>query len=139
MECFERLVQSNFLANVHMELELAQKTLRQDHQAMQGSKSYSGDKKTGRLVYNKCVEQFELTKPMEESLSGNTQQLFYLQIDYLIFAFSSKRAQIDDAIRHSYNLSGDLPFFRGRHKVGGVTFHTVLIDTRFSFKPISPN
>lgn len=139
MKCFERLVQSSFLANVRSELELARETLKQAKQVEEGFRTYSNDRKSRRVVYNRCVQQFDLIRSIEESLTENTQLLFYLQIDYLIFAFSSKKAQIDDAIRHSYNLSGDLPFYRGRHKINGITFHTVLIDTRFSFLPMSPN
>lgn len=139
MKCFERLLQSNFLANVRSELQLARETLREAKQVEEGFKTYSKDRRSRRTVYNRCIQQFDLIQSMEESLTENTQLLFYIQIDYLIFAFSSKKAQIDDAIRHSYNLSGDLPFYRGRHKINGITFHTVLIDTRFSFIPMSPN
>lgn len=139
MKCFDRLVQSNFLTNIRSELQLARETLKQAKQVEEGYKTYSSDKRSRRIIYNKCVEQFDLIKSMEESQSENTQLLFYIQIDHLIFAFSSKKAQIDDAVRHSYNLSGDLPFYRGRHKINGITFHTVLIDTRFSFTPTSPN
>lgn len=139
MKCFERLVQSSFLANVRSELQLARETLKQARQVEEGFRTYSNDRRSRRIVYNKCIQQFHLIQSMEESLTENTQLLFYLQIEHLIFAFSSKKAQIDDAIRHSYNLSGDLPFYRGRHKINGITFHTVLIDTRFSFTPMSPN
>lgn len=139
MKCFERLVESNFLANVRSELQLAREAIRQEKQVQEGFRVYSKDKRSRRVVYTRCVEQFDLIKSMEESLTENSQLLFYIQIDYIIFAFSSKKAQIDDAIRHSYNLSGDLPFYRGKHKINGITFHTALIDTRFSFTPISPN
>jgi hypothetical protein len=139
MKCFERLVQSNFLTNVQNELQLARQTLEQDRQVEHGFKVYSGDKRIKRIVYNKCVKQFGLIESMEQALQENTQLLFYISIDHLIFAFSTLKSQIDDAIRHSYNLSGDFPLHRGRHRINGVTFHTVLIDTRFSFPPASPN
>lgn len=139
MKCFERLVESNFLANAHSELHLAREARRQEKQVQKGFRTYSNDKRSRRVVYMKCVEQFDLIKSMEETLTENDYLLFYIQIDYLIFAFSSKKSQIDGAIRHNYNLSGDLPFYRGKHKINGTTFHTVLIDTRFSFTPMSPN
>lgn len=139
MKCFERLLDSNFLGNVHSELQLARETLKQEREVVEGFRSYTNDKRTRREVYYKCIEQFSLLKTMEDALTEDTRLLFYIQIDYLIFVFSSKKAQIDDAIRHTYNQNGDLPIYRGRHLIGGTTLHTVLIDTRFSFTPMSPN
>jgi len=139
MKCFERLVQSNFLSNVQSELQLAREVIEQDRQVEHGFKVFSGDKRIKRVFYQRCVTQFDLVNSMEQALKENTKLLFYISIDHLIFAFSSLKSQIDDAIRHSYNLSGDFPLYRGRHRINGVTFHTVLIDTRFSFPPTSPN
>lgn len=139
MKCFERLLDSNFLCNVRSELKLARETLKQEKQVTEGFRSYGDDKNTRRTAYYRCVEQFDLIRSMEEALTEDTTLLFYIQIEYLIFVFSSKRSQIDDAIRHTYNQNGDLPVYRGRHLINGITFHTVLIDTRFSFTPVSPN
>lgn len=139
MKCFERLIESNFLANVRSELELARDVIAKDDEVEAGFKVYGLDPKSRKLSYKTLVSKYNLIEAIKESIKDDSDLLYFIKIEHIVFAFSRKKAQIEDAIRHSYNLNGDLPFFRSKHKIQGNTFHTMVIDTRFSFTPMSPN
>ena len=141
MGCFEKLVKSNFLANVLSELSLARRTLKSMSQTNFPA-SILANNQDKKALYEEVVYQYYLLEAVAESLEemGDSKSLlFYINIDHGIFVYSRTKSQIDEAIRYAYNVSGDFPFYRGRHKIKNNIVHTVMFDTRITFNPISPN
>ena len=141
MRCFEQLIRSKFLVNAAAELERARSRIVEsqedvDHPPL---RSYGFDKVTRKKEYQSYLDYYDLRSLMSEVVQAKHDMLYYVQINHLIFAFSSDKDLVKDTIRYSYNINGDLPIYSSRHRIGGVTFHTVLIDVRFSFEPMSPN
>lgn len=141
MGCFEKLVKSNFLANVSNELSLARRTLKSMSQTS-FPPSILANKGDRKAIYDEIVYQYYLLEEAAESLEemdDNKTLLFYINIDHIIFVYSRTRGQVDESIRYAYNVNGDFPLYRGRHKIKNQVIHTVMFDTRITFNPVSPN
>lgn len=140
MGCFDKLIKSHFLANVLVELSMARQTVKSmSHPYL--STMHLFNKKAKKEVYNDVLYYNYLLEDMATTIVGfeGTGMLFYFQLDNIIFIYSESKKQLDEAVKHTYNINGDIPFHRSRHRINGRTIHTVLIDTRLSFEPISPN
>jgi hypothetical protein len=140
MGCFESLVKSRFLADVSSELSLARKAIKSMSQISMPAVLYA-DRKVRKEIYDDIAYQYYLIEEMAEMLAqdSNPSMIWYLQFDDFIFLYSRKKNQIDEAILYNYNINGDFPYYRGRHVVNKMVVHTVLMDTRISFDPLSPN
>lgn len=142
MRCFENLVKSRFLANVSKELEMARRTLESaSHPLLPDDFVFNKDLK--RFLYDECVFEFflleEIADTVEEMTEEDKEMIYYIQLQELVFIYSAKKAQLEDAVRYTFNVNGDLPLYKGKHRIKGITFHTAIIDTRFSFIPPSTN
>jgi len=139
MGCFENLVKSHFLANVSAELRLARRTIKSMGQPSLQPFLHT-NKRDKKELYSDYVYQFYLLEEMQESpLEEDKNMIFFIQYETLAFIYSRSRAQIDESIQYSYNVHGQIPLSRAKHKIKGFTVYTALIDTRFSFIPTSPN
>lgn len=140
MGCFESLVKSRFLADASSELSLARKAIKSMSQISLPASLYA-DKKVRKRIYDELVYQFYILEEIAESLKEdpNPFMIFYMQFDDFIFLYSRKKDQIEDAILYNYNVNGDFPYYRGRHKINNMMVHTVMMDTRINFIPASPN
>jgi hypothetical protein len=140
MGCFDRLVKSHFLANVSAELSMARQTVKlMSHPYL--APMHFFNKKAKRVVYKDVLYYNYLLEDMVATMAGfeGTDMIFYYQLDDTIFIYSESKKQLNDAIKYTYNTNGDIPFHRARHKIDGRIVHTVLIDTRLKFEPVSPN
>jgi len=141
MGCFESLVKSNFLANALSELSLARTTLKAADQAW--SFPYlSSSRSIQRRAYNYYIHDFDLLKELSntyESTTDDHDMLYYVRIDNVSYVYSRSRSQISDAVQYTYNIFGEIPVYRGRHKVNGYVVHTALFDGGFTFTPYSAN
>lgn len=139
MGCFENLVKSHFLANVSAELRLARRTVKSmGHTSLQPFLYVN--KRNKKELYGDYIYQFYLTEEMQESpLEDDKSMIFFVQYETLAFIYSRSKAQIDESIQYSFNVHGQIPLGRAKHKINGFTVYTALIDTRFSFTPTSPN
>ena len=141
MGCFDKLVRSRFLANVSTELELARRTIQSMGQSHFPA-SLPGSRKVRKKVYDNYLYQYYLLDEINGMVLEEEPQkdmVYYIQLDHIIFVYSRTKKLIDEAVMYSYNVNGDLPFYRGKHRIEGYTFHTVLIDTRLNVIPYSPN
>ena len=139
MKCFERLVDSNFLANAKKELLAAQQVLKAE-EALFFEPTLVFNRQAAKYIYDCYVEDYALLYEIEQSdvdLSKGT--IYYIQEDHILFIYSKTKKLIDEAITYSYNVNGDIPFYRGRHKINNQVIFTVLIDVRIPFQPSSPN
>ena len=138
MSCYHKLVQSKFIGNAPAELQQARMAL-----GMSAPKplthSYGLGRRVKRVVYNKYLEYYELLSYPAEVSDEFYHDLHYIKVDHLLFAFSGKKAHIDNACDHSYKVNGDIPYYRTQHLINGRVFYAVLIDIRFSMVPHSPN
>lgn len=140
MGCFDRLVKSHFLTNISAELSMARQTVKSMGHPYLAPMHYF-NKKAKKQVYNDVLYYNYLLEDMMTTMAGyiGTEMIFYFQLDNIIFIYSESKKQIDEAIGYTYNINGDIPFHRSRHRIEGITIHTALIDTRLKFQPISPN
>ena len=140
MGCFDKLVKSHFLANVSTELELARRTLRSMSLSAFPT-DIPGDINARKQIYNDYISQYYIFEELNDIMieDPNKDIIHFLQLDHIILICSRAKNQVTEAIKHSYNVNGDLPFYRGKHRIQGYTIHTVLIDTRISVIPYSPN
>lgn len=140
MRCFDRLVKSHFLANVSSELSMARQTVKSmSHPYL--APMHFFNKKAKKEVYDDVLYYNYLLEDMATSMAGfeGTDMIYYFQLDDIVFIYSESKKQIDEAIGYTYNVNGDIPFHRARHKIAGLIIYTALIDTRLKFEPISPN
>jgi len=140
MGCFEKLVKSRFLANISKELDMAReavKSMSLTHLPPQILPS----KKAKKALYDQYVYELMLLEEIEDTiLEGmDPKFVYYMQADHFMFVYSQNQQLVKDAIVYAYNLNGDWPIYKARHRFGSVTVHAVLLDTRFEFIPISPN
>lgn len=141
MGCFERLVKSHFLANVSAELSLARKAVQSLGQISSTPMLFLNERDK-KEVYAELTYQLYLIEDMVDTLRETKEDkrtIYYCQTDSYIFVYSRDKKQVQEAIRYSYNLNGDIPLCKARHRVFGKYVYTALIDTRIQFVPFSPN
>jgi hypothetical protein len=140
MGCFDKLVKSHFLANVSTELELARRTIQSMSQYAIPA-DILACKKARKQIYDNYISQYYVFEELSEMLEEDSQKnmIHYLQLDHIVLICSRVKKQVTEAMLHSHNVNGDLPFYRGKHYIQGYVIHTVLIDTRISVTPSSPN
>lgn len=140
MGCFEKLVKSHFLANVSAELSLARQTVKRLDET-QLKPSFVYNKKERKRIYDEFLYQFYVLEDIADNIQEDDTKdlIYYFQLQHIIFIYSQTKRQLNDAVRYSYNLNGDIPFCISRHRLAGRTIYTALIDTRLQFNPISPN
>ena len=141
MGCFDKLVKSHFLANVSTELELARRTLQSMGQSFFPA-SLPASKKARKKVYDNYLFQYYILEELNDMAleeEPHKDMIYYIQIDHVIFVYSRTKKLVTESVMYSYNVNGDLPFYRGKHRIQGYNFHTLLIDTRLSVIPYSPN
>lgn len=138
MGCFEQLVKSKFLANVSKELRMARQVLHSMSQTHFPA-IVPGTVEERKDLYKEYVYHYFLDKEIKESLSEDDDpvNIFYVQLDHIVFIFSLRKDQVTEAVTYNYNVSGFIPLYTGKHYYGGYTIHTALIDTRISFIPPS--
>lgn len=99
------------------------------------------DKETKKMLYDICLYEYFLLEELSDTVDEMTEEdlgmIYYIQLPEFVFIYSNKKAQVDDAIRYTWNVNGDLPLYRSKHRIKGLNFHTALIDTRLSFTPPS--
>ncbi len=140
MGCFEKLDKSNFLANISKELTMARDAI-QHMSLVDAPPQILPNKKDRKALYDDYVYELQLLEEIQDTIEEGMDPKFvyYLHVDTFIFAYSQNLHQIDDVITYAYNLNGDWPVYKARHRFGTKTVYTVLLDTRFNFLPISPN
>lgn len=139
MSCFEKLVRSNFLANAKKELLAAQQVLKAE-EALFFEPVFLFDKQAAKYMYESYVDTYALLYEIQESgFSLSKDTIYYIQEDHILFIYSKTRKLVDEAILYSYNVNGDVPIYRGRHKLDKQVIFTALIDVRIPFSPFSPN
>jgi hypothetical protein len=141
MGCFEKLVKSKFLANVSSELRLARQAVLSVTNTNLTPTIY-GSKKDRKSLYDDYVYYFYLLEEIVDSLEEPDcvkTMIYYIKYDTVMFIYSMDKGQVEDAIRYNYNLNGDIPLYKTKHRLKNKTVYTVLIDTRIRFEPISPN
>lgn len=141
MRCFEKLVKSKFLANISAELKLARQTmLSTSNSSLVPVLLYS--RKERKNLYDDYVYYYYFLEEIQQSVVEPTHEksiIYYVKYENVLFIYSADKSQVDDAIRYSYNVNGDIPLCRSRHKIANTTIYTALMDTRIRFEPISPN
>ena len=142
MRCFEKLVKSHFLANVSKELEMARRTIESmSHPTLPKELNY--DSRERRRVYKQFVFDCFLIEEMIDTVNemepGDREMIFYIQLIDAVFIYSMKKKQVDEAVRYNWNVNGSIPYFRGRHSIKGITIHTALVNTTYTFTPSSVN
>lgn len=140
MGCFEKLIKSNFIANISNELSMAREAI-QSMDLSDLPPQVLPNKADRRSLYDDYVYDLMLLEEIQDTLDEGMDPKFvyYMHIDEFIFVYSQDHELVKDAIRYAYNLSGDWPIYKARHKFGGLNIHAVLLDTRFNFIPFSPN
>ncbi len=139
MNCFKRLVDSNFLANAKNELLAAQRVLKAE-EALPFDATLIFNRDDAKYVYDCYIEDYALLFEVEQSEEELLKDaIYYIQEDHILFIYSKTKKLVDEAILYSYNVNGDIPLYRGRHKVNRQVVFTALIDVRIPFSPSSPN
>lgn len=139
MNCFKRLVDSNFLANAKNELLAAQRVLKAE-EAHPFDATLIFNRDDAKYVYDCYVEDYALLFEVEQSEEELLKDaIYYIQEEHILFIYSKTKKLVDEAVLYSYNVNGDIPLYRGRHKVDKQVVFTALIDVRIPFSPSSPN
>lgn len=140
MGCFEKLVKSNFLANISDELSMAREAVKSMSLNSLPPQIFP-NKKDRKALYDDYVYEYFLMEEIEDTINEGMDPKFvyFMQVDDFIFVYSHNHQQVVDSIQYAYNLNGDWPIYKARHKFGSVTIHAALLDTRFEFIPTSLN
>jgi hypothetical protein len=136
MGCFESLVKSHFLANVSIELSLARKTLKNINLTQLPT-----SKKERRELYDEYVFQYYLLEEMEDTLKEieDVDEVYYMQLDHIVYIYTLSYTQFKDMLQYSFDMNGDIPIFKTKHRIKGHTMYAALFDTRINFTPFSVN
>lgn len=137
---FNKLTHSKFLANIAQELKLARDVIQSAHYTTYAPQLV-GDKALKKQIYHECMLYYNFYDEIEHSfMEGmDVDNVYCIQCDYVVFAYSLNYSQLKETMKYLYNVNGEFPFCRSRHKLDNRMVHTVLYDTRVSFVPISPN
>lgn len=139
MSCFGKLSKSGFFKNASSELTLAQQALKKLNQVTDIAQLYA-DKLTKKNVYNYYVDYYYLLDELTESIDSMEDSLiYYINVNEMMFVYSKSKKLINESVRYSYNVSGDIPLCQSKHKINNQYIFTVLFDTRINFTPYSPN
>lgn len=138
MSNYTKLVESRFFRNIQAEFRLAQNMLKLHMPFDLDDIGIKTDKDYNRSLYDfyiyelDCVDDFKLAV-------NNPEIINYIQSDYIILFFGRKKKLIDESIMVTHFINGDIPFYRGKHKVDNHYIHTAMIDTRFIIPPYTTN
>lgn len=140
MGCFEKLVKSKFLANVSSELSLARERI-QIADTTQFPTTHNFTKTKKKLIYDNYVYHYYILEEMLDSIAEGLLEdvLIYIEVDHITFMYSISQSQIKQAIKYNYNVNGFIPLYKGRHRLNGITIHTLMVDTRIQFTPVAAN
>jgi hypothetical protein len=139
MNCFKRLVDSNFLANAKNELVAAQRVLKAA-EALPFDATLIFNRDDAKYVYDCYVEDYALLFEVEQSTTEISKDvIYYIQEEHVLFIYSRSKKMVDEAVLYSYSVNGDVPLFRAKHIINKHAIHTALIDIRIPFPASSPN
>lgn len=139
MGLFQDLVKSKFLANATNELALARNVLKGDGLVIYDDYDHPFDINLKKELYNYYLHELNFIQDLVETEYTEDEMIYYIQNDPIVFVYSRSKKQIENSLKYSHNLNGDLPVYRGRHRVKSRMVYTLLIDTRFSLRPASVN
>jgi hypothetical protein len=102
--------------------------------------TYIFDKNVRAAEYAFYLQVYSLYEEMVSTVPTDEKNIInYLQIDHITFAYSKNRKLIDDMIMYAYNIYGNLPLYRQKHKISGKVVHAVLTDMRMHIPPATTN
>lgn len=138
MKVFEKLLKTNFLANVAQDLRRANQALKQaDILIYKEATHYANREATKDLYYEVC-EQYGFFDLLYE-VDPTKKLIHYIQSDQFIFVCSRSLDTLKDSIHYSLNVNGDIPVYQTKHSINKKVIHTLLIDTTFTIPPPSYN
>ncbi len=145
------LIKCGFLCEEHVESELAaarnvlqvgltDQSDSEDIGEEHGSyRHYGLSANIRKAYYVDFMHQAKLRSFIIDSFTADRKQLWFAQYNHLTILFSRSKSTVDKAIAAAYQSGGDLPIWKAKHFIENQAVYTVLIDTRFSFTPFSPN
>ena len=138
MSNYSKLVKSRFFGNIKAEFKMAQTVMKLDIPFDIDDVGLKCD-----LHYNKSLYEFYLydmncIQDLQLALE-DPDLVNYVQCDHIILLFSKKKKLVDDSLMYTHYINGDIPFYRGKHKIDRQYIHTAMIDTRFIIPPCTTN
>lgn len=135
-----RLAHSKFLTNIARELQCAREVIRSAHYTTYVPQLIA-DKKLKKQIYEECLYYYDLSTEMQETLDQgiDADSTYCIQYDHIVFMYALSSKQLKETMQYTYNLNGDFPFYRARHRINNKTVFAALYDTRITFMPASPN
>ena len=136
-----KLTHSRFLTNITKELRLAREVVKASHYT-EYAPQLIADKHTKKEMYYQCMYFYDFFDEIEHTYSEEVidkDNVYCIQYDHVVFAYSLSHKYLKETMQYLYNVNGDFPFHRSRHRFNGRTVYTVIYDTRIVFTPASPN
>ena len=139
MGLFKDLIKSKFLANAVSELALARNSLLKNEPLFINQYTHIFNTEMKKDVYDYYLNAYGFAYDLVDASYEEDDMIYYIHEEDMIFIFSRSKRQIDNSIKYSFNINGDIPVYRGKHRVKSRLVHTVLIDTKFCVRPPSAN
>lgn len=139
MDCFDKLIDSNFLKHIGVEIQSAQSTVMRLVDECPPLGSLPLQQKDKKRKYNIYLKLFGFNQEFHnfDPLDFNT--LHFMKEGSVLLLSSRIKMVLDAAISQSLLATGDIPFYRTKHKLHGVMFHAAMYDTTFKIMPITNN
>lgn len=138
MSNYAKLVESRFFSNINAEFKMAQTVMRLDIPFDVDEIGLRFDPEYTKSLYEFYLYDMNCIQDLQLALD-DPNIVNYVQCEYLILFFSRKKKLVDESLMYTHYINGDIPFYRGKHKIDNKFVYTAMIDTRFIIPPCSTN
>lgn len=139
MDCLDKLIDSNFLKYIGTEIETAQTAVNRLVEDCPPLGSLPLRLKDKKHKYNTYLTLFGFKQEFKSFDPFDFNTLYYMKEGSVLFLCARAKYVLDAAVRQSLQASGDIPFYRTKHKLQGVMYHSAMYDTLFKIIPITNN
>ena len=138
MSNYSKLVKSRFFGNIKAEFKMAQTVMKLDIPFDIDDVGMKCDQHYNKSLYEFYLYDMNCIQDLQLALE-DPDLVNYVQCDHIILLFSKKKKLVDDSLMYTHYINGDIPFYRGKHKIDRQYIHTAMIDTRFIIPPCTTN
>ncbi len=138
MSNYSKLVESRFFGNIKAEFKMAQTVMRLDIPFDIEDIGLKCDPEYNKSLYEFYLYDMNCVQDLKLALE-DPDLVNYAQCEHIVLLFAKKKKLVDDSLMYTHYINGDIPFYRGKHRIDGQYIHTAMIDTRFIIPPCTTN
>ncbi len=139
MDCFDKLIDSNFIKQIEVEIKSAQSTVIKLVEKCPPLGSFPLRLSNKKHKYNAYLKLFGFNQEFDNFDPHDYNTLYYMKESSVILLCSRTKLVLDAAVDQSLLATGDIPFHRTKHKLHGVMFYSAMYDTTFKIMPLTKN